>query len=153
MKKYLIKYGLSLPLFGLSLLFYNCQSSTSKEVKLHEESNTTTDIRSSKRINAALIEQKVTFPNLPFAELLRLMNLNNDSSPAVLWKTISALPESQKEEADSFDIGNPFQRMELMRVPLRKMEIRFDQQQAISIAEGLTYRLQNYVNYSKGSWG
>ncbi len=151
MIKYLIKYALSLPLFGLSLLFCNCQSSTPKEVKLHEESNTTTDIRSSKRINAAVIEQKVTFPNMPFAELLRLMNLNKESSPAVLWKTISALPESQKKEADSFDIGNPLQRMELMLVPLRKMEIRFDQQQAKSIAEGLTYQLQNYVNYIKGT--
>ncbi|WON92164.1 hypothetical protein ACLCDV_20855 [Sphingobacterium sp. Lzh-3] len=151
MKKYLKKYALVFPLLGIVLLFHNCQSSTPKEVKLHEESNTTTDIRSSKRINAAVIVQKVTFPNMPFAELIRLMNLTKDSSPAALWKTISALPPLEQMKKDSFDIENPLQRMELMLVPLRKMEIKFDQQQAKSDAEGLTYRLQNYVNYGKSS--
>jgi len=150
MKKYLKKYALVFPLLGIVLLFHNCQSSTPKEVKLHEESNTTTDIRSSKRINAAVIVQKVTFPNMPFAELIKLMNLTNDSSPAALWKAISALPQAEQIKKDSFDIENPLQRMELMLVPLRKMEIKFDQQQAKSNAEGLTYRLENYVNYNKG---
>ncbi|WP_341831437.1 hypothetical protein AACH28_21305 [Sphingobacterium thalpophilum] len=150
MKKYLKKYALVFPLLGIVLLFHNCQSSTPKEVKLHEESNTTTDIRSSKRINAAVIVQKVTFPNMPFAELIKLMNLTNDSSPAALWKAISALPQAEQMKKDSFDIENPLQRVELMLVPLRKMEIKFDQQQAKSNAEGLTYRLENYVNYNKG---
>ncbi|WP_313672559.1 hypothetical protein [Sphingobacterium multivorum] len=150
MKKYLKKYALVFPLLGIVLLFHNCQSSTPKEVKLHEELNTTTDIRSSKRINAAVIVQKVTFPNMPFAELIKLMNLTNDSSPAALWKAISALPQAEQIKKDSFDIENPLQRMELMLVPLRKMEIKFDQQQAKSNAEGLTYRLENYVNYNKG---
>jgi len=151
MKKYLKKYALVFPLLGIVLLFHNCQSSTPKEVKLHEESNTTTDIRSAKRINAAVIVQKVTFPNMPFAELIRLMNLTKDSSPAALWKAISALPRAEQMKKDSFDIEHPLQRMELMLVPLRKMEIKFDQQQAKSNAEGLTYRLENYVNYNEGS--
>jgi len=151
MKKYLKKYALVFPLLGTLFLFHSCQSSTPKEAKLHEESNTTTDIRSSKRINAAVIIQKVTFPNMPFEKLLKLMTLTKDSSPVDLWKTIAALPETERTKKDSFDIGNPLQRMELMLAPLLKMEIRFDQQQAKCNAEGLTYRLQHYVNYKEGS--
>lgn len=150
MKKYLRNYALIFPLLGTLLLFHNCQSSTPKESKLHEESNTTTDIRSSKRINAAVIVQKITFPNMPFEKLLRLMSLTKENSPMALWKAIAALSPREQMKKDSFDIENPLQRMELMLVPLLKMEIKFDQQQAKCNAEGLTYRLQHYVNYKDG---
>ncbi|MDM1296670.1 hypothetical protein HX021_20500 [Sphingobacterium sp. N143] len=151
MKKYLSKYAMITFAVGILSLFQYCQSSGHQEEKQHEESNTTTDIRSSKRIHSASITQKVTFPNMPFEKLMRLMDLTNKNSPLQLQQAIATLPASEKRRTDSFNIENPVQQMELLLAPLLMMEIKFDQEQAHSSSAGLTYRLQHHIRYNDDS--
>lgn len=120
MKKYLNAYPVVVISLSIVFLFQSCTSSTPKENKQHEESNTTTDIRSSKRIGSAILSQKATFPNMPFKELINLTK-------------------------------EPMQQADLLVAPLLNTTIKFDQEQAKSNSEGLTYTLENYVNFTTSS--